>query len=192
MISDLALLALSLAFSWVSRPSQSTEWSGERAADFASGLIITLAAGGSLFGTMTGNLAAMTLLSGLAWYAAMPLIVLVRVAQAASTLGMPSTWSREIWGRILLVQCVIFELARRSELAFMIPQVTLIAGLIALCIWAVLPLAPVRQLLTRLTVPTLWGVITLTYLIYFPDDLYVLGAPLAILLLQTRIRSSTP
>ena len=70
-----------------------------------------------IFSAVTGNDAAGTLLYGLAWYAA-SLIVLVRTVQAAQVAGAGKNcyWDRVIWGRILLVLCVIFELARRSVL----------------------------------------------------------------------------
>jgi len=194
---SLLLLLVSALFCWSARPTSHNEWSGEKAADFAAGLIIAVAAGGEIFSATTGNDAAETLLYGLAWYAAFPLIVLVRAAQAAQTMGAGEYcyWDRVIWGRILLVLCVVFELARRSDVAEFIPAISAVIGTASLMAWSLKPRLFIGQ---KFLVTSLWGVATFTYLthgyerfsyeIFKPSvELTYLAIPLAILLYQTSL-----
>ena len=108
------ILSASLTLCWSAKPRKDTEWQGEQAADMAGGLIIAAAAIGNLWLQLSGNESAILLLDSLAWYAALPLLVSVRVIQAAQCLGFNWYWDRMIWGRILLALCVVFELLAHS------------------------------------------------------------------------------
>ena len=199
MIENAVLLLISALFCWGARPIPETEWSGEKAADFAAGLIIGVAAGGEIFSAITGNGAAGTLLYGLAWYAAFPLIVLVRTVQAAQVAGAGENcyWDRVIWGRILLVLCVVFELARRSEVAEFIPTISAITGSVSLLIWA---LRPQIFAAPKILVSTVWTGATIVYLTHGNEgfssanfrtslDLAYLSIPLAILIYQASLHT---
>jgi hypothetical protein len=194
---NLLLLLVSALFCWSARPSSQKEWSGEKAADFAAGLIIAVAAGGEIFSAATGNDAAGTLLYGLAWYAAFPLVVLVRTIQAAQVMGAGEYcyWDRVIWGRILLVLCVVFELARRSDVAEFIPALSAIIGTVSLLAWSLKPRLFMGQ---KFLVASLWGVAAFTFLTNRDErfsyeifkssvELTYLAVPLAILLYQTSL-----
>ena len=197
MTGSLLLLLVSALFCWSARPSSQKEWSGEKAADFAAGLIIAVAAGGEIFGAATGNDAAETLLYGLAWYAALPLVVLVRTMQAAQVMGAGEYcyWDRVIWGRILLVLCVVFELARRSGVAEFIPALSAIIGTVSLLAWSLKPRLFMGQ---KFLVASLWGIVTFAYLTHSYErfsyerlrssvELTYLAIPLVILLYQTSL-----
>ncbi len=197
MTGSLLLLLVSALFCWSARPSSQKEWSGEKAADFAAGLIIAVAAGGEIFSAVTGNDAAGTLLYGLAWYAAFPLIVLVRTVQAAQVMGAGEYcyWDRVIWGRILLVLCVVFELARRSGVAEFIPAISAVIGAASLLAWSLKPRLFMGQ---KFLVASLWGIVTFTYLTHGYErfsyerlrssvELTYLAIPLVILLYQTSL-----
>ena len=199
MIENTVLLLISALFCWCARPIPGTEWSGEKAADFAAGIIIGIAAGGEIFSAVTGNDAAGTLLYGLAWYAAFPLIVLVRTVQAAQVAGAGENcyWDRVIWGRILLVLCVIFELARRSDVAEYIPTISALIGALSLLVWA---LKPHQLLAPKLIIAALWGAAVVGYLLHTNEsisfeslkltpDLAYLSIPLTILIYQASLHT---
>lgn len=199
MIENAVLLLTSALFCWCARPIPGTEWSGEKAADFAAGLIISVAAGGEIFSAVSGNDAAGTLLYGLAWYAAFPLVVFVRTMQAAQVSGAGKNcyWDRVIWGRILLVLCVVFELARRNDVAEYIPAISALIGAISLLVWA---LKPHQLLAPKLIIAALWGAAVVSYLLHANEsisfeslrltpDLAHLSIPLAILIYQANLHT---
>ena len=199
MIENAVLLLTSALFCWCARPIPGTEWSGEKAADFAAGLIISVAAGGEIFSAVSGNDAAGTLLYGLAWYAAFPLVVFVRTMQAAQVSGAGKNcyWDRVIWGRILLVLCVVFELARRNDVAEYIPAISALIGAISLLAWA---LKPHQLLAPKLIIAALWGAAVVSYLLHANEsisfnslrltpDLAHLSIPLAILIYQANLHT---
>ena len=199
MIENAVLLLTSALFCWCARPIPGTEWSGEKAADLAAGLIISVAAGGGIFSAVSGNDAAGTLLYGLAWYAAFPLIVLVRTMQAAQVAGAGEncSWDRVIWGRILLVLCVVFELARRNDVAEYIPAISALIGALSLLVWA---LKPHQLLAPKLIIAALWGAAVVSYLLHANEsisfeslrltpDLAHLSIPLAILIYQANLHT---
>ena len=199
MIENAVLLLTSALFCWCARPIPGTEWSGEKAADFAAGLIISVAAGGEIFSAVSGNDAAGTLLYGLAWYAAFPLVVFVRTMQAAQVSGAGKNcyWDRVIWGRILLVLCVVFELARRNDVAEYIPAISALIGALSLLVWA---LKPHQLLAPKLIIAALWGAAVVSYLLHANEsisfnslrltpDLAHLSIPLAILIYQANLHT---
>src|SRR5690606_10799044 len=67
------------------------------------------------------------LLEQLSLYAALPLLLSVTLA---TSLGFD--WSRMIWGRVLLVWCVVFELCRRNNVLPEFLQLLLLAGTLIL------------------------------------------------------------
>ena len=199
MIENAVLLLISALFCWCARPIPGSEWSGEKAADFAAGLIISVAAGGEIFSAVSGNDAAGTLLYGLAWYAAFPLVVFVRTMQAAQVSGAGKNcyWDRVIWGRILLVLCVVFELARRNDVAEYIPAISALIGALSLLVWA---LKPHQLLAPKLIIAALWGAAVVSYLLHANEsisfeslrlipDLAHLSIPLAILIYQANLHT---
>ncbi len=197
MIENAVLLLISALFCWCARPIPGSEWSGEKAADFAAGLIISVAAGGEIFSAVSGNDAAGTLLYGLAWYAAFPLVVFIRTMQAAQVAGAGENcyWDRVIWGRILLVLCVVFELARRNDVAEYIPAISALIGALSLLVWA---LKPHQLLAPKLIIAALWGAAVVSYLLHANEsisfeslkltpDLAYLSIPLTILIYQANL-----
>ena len=171
------ILSASLTLCWSAKPRKDTEWQGEQAADMAGGLIIAAAAIGNLWLQLSGNESAILLLDSLAWYAALPLLVSVRVIQAAQCLGFNWYWDRMIWGRILLALCVVFELCRRSNQLDMILNVTSVMGAISFLVIALRP-CPRPVLIIN---SVLWIGISVAFLTLRPSEFIYLLAPLAII-----------
>ena len=99
------------------QPEGNAPGSGDRAARFASALLLLLAG----LATVTLSLVpawqnnadinqTAGLLQQLALYAALPLLVFSGLARA-----LDQDWSRMVWGRILLGICAVFALTRNSE-----------------------------------------------------------------------------
>jgi hypothetical protein len=119
-MTSIVLFIASLALSWLARPR--TEWSGEEAALFCSGLIGLCASAWQLLTLMAPSTASSEvsyLLTSLCQYAALPLLLLVAALQGLKLSGYADAqllnWDRVIWGRILLVVCVIYVLMQRSN-----------------------------------------------------------------------------
>lgn len=172
------LLIISLLLCWTARPIKNTTWTGEQAADMAAGLIIALSAAGHLWQQLSGNESAQLMLDSLAWYAALPLLVTVRMVRAAQHLGFAWHWDRMIWGRILLALCVVFELSRRANQLDIIVEVTAVIGAIALSIIALRP--TLNMILALSTLAWIAGVAG--YFIYRPEQTVSLIVPVIILL----------
>ena len=117
IISALALLLVGLLWLIVSRPQP--VWRGEAAAQFSASIILLPAALLALANAIGVNgdswVQANMVLQELSLYAALPLLSLVLLSQAARIWGSPYDWERMIWGRILLGVCVMYELCRRSD-----------------------------------------------------------------------------
>ncbi len=120
LAGSLFLLIMSGLLLWSSRPGHS--WSGIAAARFAAGLIMLLYALVSLPLIQPGYRITL-LLQQLSLYAALPLLSATLLIHA---LGY--RWSRLIWGRILLVLCVVFELMRRFDELSLLLWITLAAA----------------------------------------------------------------
>ena len=185
------LLIISLLLCWTARPIKNTTWAGEQAADMAGGLIIALAAAGHLWQQLSGNESAQLMLDSLAWYAALPLLVTVRMVQAAQHLGFAWHWDRMIWGRILLVLCAVFELSRRANQLDMIVYATALVGAVALFIMAFTPKTTPKVHAIRLLLAGFWAAITLATFLGQPNDAYLLVFPITILL-ATNVFSKRP
>ncbi|WP_300433434.1 hypothetical protein [uncultured Thalassolituus sp.] len=127
MISG-AFLASSLAIFWFARKQAGRPLSGEQAADLCAALLLSLYGALSLLAHWWQHPETLHILQGLSWYAAVPLMVLVSLLRAAQTVTSLTAWDRVVWGRILLALCVVYELARRSEVLEWIPVVTMICG----------------------------------------------------------------
>lgn len=176
------LLLVAGLLCWSARPAaghtSKKEWSGEQAADMTGGLILAFAALGGIWQNLSGNDAATLLLNSLAWYAALPLLVCVRIIQAAQRLGYAWHWDRMIWGRIFLALCVVFELSRRADQLSFIIDVSAILGAISLIIIAIRPQFNIVGGLLA----TSWTVSAIGYFIVQPNSVIWLGLPVAILL----------
>jgi hypothetical protein len=175
------LLSVSLILCWGAKPRKDTEWKGEQAADMAGGLIIAAAAIGNLWLQISGNESAILLLDSLAWYAALPLLITVRMIQAAQHLGFDWHWDRIIWGRILLALCAVFEVCRRANQLDVIIYVASVIGCVSFLILALRPiLNPLLIIITGL-----WIGISVAYLALRPSEFIYLLAPLAIVTATT-------
>lgn len=140
IISALILLIVGLLWLLVSRPQP--EWRGEAAAQFSASLILIPAAivalaNASGLQSPSWQQANMVL-QELAMYAALPLLSLVLISQAARLWGSPYDWERMIWGRVLLGVCVVYELCRRSDVLtemLLIFALTISVIMLAALIW---------------------------------------------------------
>ena len=105
-LTSVLLLAASAALLWWNRPAAG--WPGAAAARFAAALITALYA---VLAPLPYNALSTSqlLLEQLSLYAALPLLLSVALS---TSLGYD--WSRMIWGRVLLVWCVVFELCRSN------------------------------------------------------------------------------
>lgn len=175
-------LLVSLLLCWTARPIKNTMWGGEQAADMAGGLILALATAGNLWQQLSGHDSALLMLNSLAWYAALPLLVSVRMVQAAQHLGFAWYWDRMIWGRILLALCVVFELSRRANQLDMIIYITALVGAVALFIMAFTPKTTPKVHAIRLLLAGFWAAITLATFLGQHNDIYLLVLPVTILL----------
>lgn len=182
------LLAVSLWLCWSAKPHQDTEWSGEQAADMASGLILAAAAIGNLWLQISGNDSAILLLDSLAWYAALPLLVSVRMIQAAQGLGMAWYWDRMIWGRVLLALCVVFELCRRANQLDIILYVTAASGAVSLILMAIKPLFKTELFVLA----SLWIAMSAAYVLYQPINISGLLIPTFLILVFKLSRHIPP
>lgn len=154
-LTSLFLLLTSAALLWWNRPA--AQWSGAAAARFAAALITALYA--VLAPLQHGDLGTtQLLLEQLSLYAALPLLLSVALA---TSLGLD--WSRMIWGRVLLVWCVVFELCRRNNVLPEFMTLMLIAGVLILILPLLLQLRHARRFPGALPLlpPTGWLVMTL-------------------------------
>lgn len=182
------ILSASLTLCWSAKPRKDTEWQGEQAADMAGGLIIAAAAIGNLWLQISGNESAILLLDSLAWYAALPLLVSVRVIQAAQCLGFNWYWDRMIWGRILLALCVVFELCRRANQLDMILYVTAASGAVSLILMAIKPLFKTELFVLA----SLWIAMSAAYVLYQPINISGLLIPTFLILVFKLSRHIPP
>ncbi len=136
VIGALILLASAALLSWHNRPATGGEWPGSAAARFAAGLMM-------LGYGVTAILAlwpdsdvgdSERLLRQLSLYAALPMVVSSHLAER-----LGHHWTRQVWGRIFLVWCVVFELCRRNEALDWALWLTLAAGVLALVLPLLLP-----------------------------------------------------
>ena len=130
------LLITAAVLFWQNRPQvadqQNLPGSGNRAAQFASGLIFLLAAVLTIVSNLVPALAAdkdfshfVSLMEQLAVYAALPLMVINGLVKA-----LDYDWDRGIWGRILLAICAMFALTRTTEWLDYWLMLILAAGLV--------------------------------------------------------------
>jgi hypothetical protein len=171
------LLSVSLILCWGAKPRKDTEWRGEQAADMAGGLIIAAAAIGNLWLQISGNESAILLLDSLAWYAALPLLITVRMIQAAQHLGFDWHWDRIIWGRILLALCAVFEVCRRANQLDVIIYVASVIGSISLFFIAIKHKATLLVILAIAACSVSMG-----YFVYQPNNVIWLIAPILVLI----------
>tara|TARA_R110001583_G_scaffold193867_1_gene363535 strand:+ start:433 stop:1038 length:606 start_codon:yes stop_codon:yes gene_type:complete len=141
-MSAVVLLIASLALAWLARPR--TGWSGEQAALFCSGLIGLCASAWQLLTLSAPFIAsaeASYLLTSLSQYAAFPLLLLVTVIQGLKRSGYVNAdtfnWDRIIWGRILLVLCVIYVLMQRSHNLLLLDDIILLLACSAAITWLI-------------------------------------------------------
>ena len=135
-VDALILLYASAILSWNNRPASAGQWPGSAAARFASGLMLLGYGVSALLNLVPAFDLARTelLMQQLGLYAALPMLI---CAHLAERLGYH--WSRQIWGRIFLVWCVLFELGRRNELLETMEWVTLALGVVTLALPWLLP-----------------------------------------------------
>ena len=141
-MSAVVLLIASLALAWLARPR--TGWSGEQAALFCSGLVGSCASTWELLTLAApafSSTEATYLLASLCQYAAFPLLLLVTAIQGLQKTGYTDAdllrWDRVIWGRILLVVCVIYVLMQRSHNLVLLDNAILLLGCIAAIAWLI-------------------------------------------------------
>ncbi|MDP2504727.1 hypothetical protein Q8W32_03305 [Oceanobacter sp. 3_MG-2023] len=130
ILAALCLLAAALVSSWQNRPATSRQWPGSAAGRFTAGLILVGYGITSLltaWRTSDGVQHTALLMQQLSLYAALPMLVSSHLAER---LGY--NWNRQIWGRIFLGWCVVFELTRRSNVLEWVLIATLIIGLVTL------------------------------------------------------------
>jgi hypothetical protein len=134
MLVALCLLAAALLSSWQNRPATARQWPGSAAGRFAAGLILVGYGIASLLSSgltpwLAGDALQQTdlLMQQLSLYAALPMLVCSHLAER-----LGHNWNRQIWGRIFLGWCVVFELARRSNTLDWVLILTLAAGLVTL------------------------------------------------------------
>ncbi len=135
-IDALILLYASAILSWNNRPASAGQWPGSAAARFASGLMLLGYGISALLNLIPALDLARTelLMQQLGLYAALPMLI---CAHLAERLGYH--WSRQIWGRIFLVWCVLFVLGRRNTLPDTMEWVTLALGVVTLALPWLLP-----------------------------------------------------
>ena len=141
-MSAVVLLIASLALAWLARPR--TGWRGEQAALFCSGLV---GSGASTWELLTLAVPALSsteanyLLASLCQYAAFPLLLLVAAIQGLQKTGYTDAellrWDRVIWGRILLVVCVIYVLMQRSHNLVLLDNAVILLGCFAAIVWLI-------------------------------------------------------
>lgn len=131
MVPSIFLVA-GLLLGWQARPRTGVELGGEQAADLCASLLLTLYGSLLIISPYWQHAETRLLLEGLSWYAALPLLSLVGLAQFAQQVSALPSWDRVIWGRILLALCVVFELTRRAnELDWILLASLAIGGLSA-------------------------------------------------------------
>ncbi|WP_221792926.1 hypothetical protein [Oceanobacter mangrovi] len=130
------LLISAALISWHNRPAtKGNQWPGSAAGRFAAGLILLGTAVSELLAAMASGEAVeggRLIMTQLGLYAALPMLVSTQLAERFGY-----HWTRQIWGRILLGWCVVFELARRANALDSVLLVSLLGGLlvIALAWW---------------------------------------------------------
>jgi len=74
-------------------------------------------------------------------YAAFPLLLLVAAIQGLQKTGYTDAellrWDRVIWGRILLVVCVIYVLMQRSHNLVLLDNAVILLGCFAAIVWLI-------------------------------------------------------
>lgn len=126
-VGSLALLAISLWLTISNRPGNGN-WPGSAASRFAAGLICLGYAVNSLIHLWIQPLPdSLLLMQQLSLYAALPIVVSSHLAER-----LQKHWSRQIWGRIFLGWCVVFELARRNNGLELVLLISIGLGLFAL------------------------------------------------------------
>ncbi|MBQ0779732.1 hypothetical protein [Thalassolituus sp.] len=141
-MSAVVLLIASLALAWLARPR--TGWSGEQAALFCSALVGSCASTWELLTLAVpafSSTEATYLLASLCQYAAFPLLLLVAAVQGLQNTSYVDAellrWDRVIWGRILLVICVIYVLMQRSHNLVLLDNALLLLGCFAAIAWLI-------------------------------------------------------
>ena len=137
VLFDIIVLIYGSAWlSWHNRPATAGQWPGSAAARFAAGLMLLGYGLSALLGQIPALDLASTelLMQQLSLYAALPILVCSHLAER---LGYH--WSRQIWGRVFLVWCVLFELGRRNAMLDTILWVTLAMGAVTLVLPWLLP-----------------------------------------------------
>lgn len=141
-MTAIVLLLASLALAWLARPRAG--WSGEQAALFCSGLVGSCASTWELLTLAVPALSsteATYLLASLCQYAAFPLLLLVAAVQGLQNTSYVDAellrWDRVIWGRILLVVCVIYVLMQRSHNLVLLDNAVILLGCFAAIVWLI-------------------------------------------------------
>ncbi len=157
-LTSLFLLLISVALLWWNRPA--VDWPGAAAARFAAALITALYA---VLAPLRHSELSTTqlLLEQLSLYAALPLLLSVALA-----VSLGFDWSRMIWGRVLLVWCVVFELCRRNNVLPEFMTLMLASGFVILALPPLLQLRHTRRFPGALPLlpPAGWLVLTLAAL----------------------------
>ncbi|MGB1090984.1 MAG: hypothetical protein ACPGYX_02580 [Oceanobacter sp.] len=142
MVGSVALLFVALDLLIRNRPATNraegasqSNWPGAPAARFAAGLIaFTYAAISLVHWQITPMADALLLMQQVSLYAALPTLVSTHLAER-----LQINWSRQIWGRIFLGWCVVFELARRNDALTLVLLSAIAIGIFALWI-AIVPI----------------------------------------------------
>lgn len=130
------LVYASVWLSWHNRPASAGQWPGSAAARFAAGLMLLGYGVSALLNQIPSlNLVSTELLmQQLSVYAALPILICSHLAER---LGY--NWTRQIWGRIFLAWCVVFELGRRNDVLDIILWVAVALGVLTLALPWLLP-----------------------------------------------------
>ena len=130
------LLYASVWLSWHNRPATAGHWPGSAAARFAAGLMMLGYGISALLNQIPDLGLARTelLMQQLSLYAALPILICSHLAER---LGY--NWTRQIWGRVFLAWCVVFELGRRNDVLDIILWVAIALGLAAMLLPWLMP-----------------------------------------------------
>lgn len=127
VIGALLLLASTLVLAWHNRPAaRGEDWPGSAAARFAAALMLLGFAVTAILHALVPDeeiVQTELLMRQLSQYAALPMLVCTHLAER-----LRQHWTRQMWGRIFLGWCVVFELARRGAVLDWVLLVTLVAG----------------------------------------------------------------
>jgi predicted membrane channel-forming protein YqfA (hemolysin III family) len=126
-IGAVFLLISAITLAWSNRPAaRGEQWPGSAAARFAAALMLLgFAVTAILHALVPDDEIVQTelLMRQLSLYAALPMLVCTHIAER-----LRYHLTRQMWGRIFLGWCVVFELARRADVLQWVLLATLVAG----------------------------------------------------------------